>query len=76
MPTLQAASYSESGAGYRGATPVLSPRDSRKCLLKWTLPSGGGGEPPAVWPAGRSAFIGKQEGVPGGHSLFSFSLAV
>lgn len=27
-------------------------------------------------PAGRLAFISKQEGVPGGHSLFSFSLAV
>ena len=35
------------------------------------LSSGGGGEPPAVWPAGWSAFNQQnQEGVPGGHSLF------
>lgn len=43
--------------GYRGETPVLSPRDSWKLPTKWTLPSGGGGEPPTVWPAVRSAFI-------------------
>lgn len=35
----------------------MSPRDSWKFQPKWTLPSGGGGKPPAVWPAGRSAFI-------------------
>ena len=43
--------------GYRGETPVLSPRDSWKLPTKWTLPSGGGGEPPTVWRAVRSAFI-------------------
>lgn len=35
----------------------MSPRDTCNCPIKRTLPSGGGGEPPAVWPAGRSAFI-------------------
>lgn len=40
-------------------------------MIDCGLSSGGGGEPPAVWPAGWSAFNQQnQEGVPGGHSLF------